>query len=126
MSLYLSEADAAALLGTKAAKRSKYGAKPAIVDGIRFDSQAEAARYSTLIVLQRAGRIHELELQPVFEIHALSGATVCRYRGDFAYLDVETGLRVCEDVKGVRTPLYRLKAKFVFEEYGVTIREIRA
>ncbi|NCB05918.1 MAG: DUF1064 domain-containing protein, partial [Clostridia bacterium] len=37
--------------------RSKFNAKATVVDGIRFDSQAEARRYGQLQALQAAGAI---------------------------------------------------------------------
>ena len=43
---------------------SKYGNRFTIVDGIRFDSRAEADRYRVLRLRERAGEISELELQP--------------------------------------------------------------
>ena len=100
---------------------SKYHAQPTIVDGIRFDSKAEARRYGELLLLQRAGHIHELELQPPFELH-VNGIMIGRYVADFRYLD-EAGKYVVEDVKGVKTPMYRWKQKHMKAQYGIEIRE---
>lgn len=91
------------------------------VDGFVFDSQREARRYGELKLLVRSGDIHSLELQPRFPI-VINGVKVCTYVADFGYAD-HTGSPVVEDVKGVKTPIYRLKAKLVKAVYGITILE---
>ena len=77
-------------------KPPKYHNTPVEVDGIRFDSKAEAARYVQLKALRAAGRILWFTRQPSF---LLLGNT--RYRPDFmavsyTHLDVykrqESGL----------------------------------
>ena len=108
-----------------AAPRSKYGAIPLVVDGVRFASSREARRYGELRLLERAGQIWDLTLQPEFPLHAPGALTeelVGKYRGDFAYATREG--TVVEDVKGVRTPLYRWKKKHVEIEYGIRIVEV--
>ena len=101
-------------------KKTKYGNCPVVVDSIRFASQREARRYAELKRLQRAGKISDLELQPAFPVR-VNGRHICTYRADFAY--VEEGRRIVEDVKGVRTPVYRLKKKLVEAIYGIEIQE---
>jgi len=104
-------------------RKSKYAAIPTVVDGIRFASKREARRYGELRLLERAGEIASLELQPTFPC-VVSGAKVCTYIADFAYTS-EAGKRVVEDVKGVKTPVYRLKKKLVEAIYqNVTIVEV--
>lgn len=114
-------------------KRSKYRAKPCMVHGRRFDSQAEAKRYQQLL-LQGVwlGQIRNLELQPSFPLHGANGEQIGVYRADFRYEnrvlaryfnDDPTWVDVVEDVKGVRTALYRWKKKHFEAEYGITIRE---
>jgi hypothetical protein len=102
---------------------SKYHAKPEIVDGIRFASQREAKRYRELRLLVKANQITALDIQPNFPI-LVKDVPICRYVGDFAYLDYRTGRRIVEDVKGVKTPVYRLKKKLVKAIYGIDIQEI--
>ncbi len=102
--------------------RSKYRAQPTTVDGIRFASQREAQRYSALKMLQRCGAIRDLELQPEYPID-VAGQRICRYLADFRYVDLVTGEVVTEDVKGMKTPAYRLKKKLVEALYPVQIRE---
>lgn len=107
--------------------RSKYRACPVIVDNIRFGSKAEARRYDELKLLERAGKIQRLELQPAFELHAPSGEVVGTYRGDFRYWATghPTGPGFVEDVKGFATPVYKLKKRMVEAEHGIAITEVR-
>ncbi len=49
-------------------KIPKYRNEKAVIDGYTFDSKKEANRYFELKMLQRAGEITALELQPKFEI----------------------------------------------------------
>lgn len=118
----------------------KYGARKTEVDGIVFDSKREATRYQELRLLEKAGKIWELELQPKFELLVpstsgyLARAIKARIRGgcfkigtytaDFKYRDAETVPYVIEDVKGVKTTAYRLKKRHVEAQYGIQIREV--
>ncbi len=103
---------------------SKYRAKPTFCDGIRFASKKEAGRYQELLLLQRAKKIRELVLQQPYPM-IVNGRKICVYVGDFEYFDTETGRTICEDVKGIRTPVYKLKRK-LFQALYPTIehREI--
>jgi len=103
-------------------RRGKYGARKTEIDGITFASAKEARRYAELKIEERAGLIRNLELQPVYEI-AINGVRVCKYVGDFRYFRDQD--RVLEDVKGQKTPMYRLKRKLVEAAYpGTKIIEI--
>ena len=89
---------------------TKYGAVPTEIDGIRFASKAEAKRYADLRLLERAGEIENLELQPRFPLH-VNGKLVCTYVADFQYWDKAKSKSIVEDVKGVETPVFKLKRK---------------
>lgn len=102
---------------------NKYKACKTEVDGKVFDSKKEATRYGELKLLERGNAIDLLELQPQFEV-VVNGVLVCKYRGDFRYRDRKDGALIVEDVKGMRTPLYRLKKKLVEAQYGIRIVEI--
>lgn len=105
------------------AKRSKYNAVKVTIDGFTFDSKKEARRYSELKLLERAGEIANLELQPLFPC-IVNGKKVCAYIADFAYLNND-GVRIVEDVKGFKTSIYRLKKKLVEAlHHNVKITEI--
>ena len=74
------------------------------------------------MTLQAAGEISRLILQPKFDI-IVNGVKVAYYKADFAYFNKNN--RVIEDVKGVKTPIYRLKKKLVEALYpGVKIEEV--
>src|SRR5678816_3947179 len=49
-------------------RKSKYHAEPTVVDGIRFDSKREAARYQVLKLRMKAGDIRRLKLQPRYSL----------------------------------------------------------
>ncbi len=106
---------------------SKYGAKPVVTaDGQRFDSQREYARWRDLALLAYAGKIRMLERQVRFPLHAPNGQTVSTYVADFTYVQQDQSGRwipIVEDCKGVRTHLYRLKAKWMWMEHGIRILE---
>ncbi|MGI6579919.1 MAG: DUF1064 domain-containing protein [Saccharofermentanales bacterium] len=100
-------------------RRHKYNAKKTVIDEITFDSKAEAKRYAELKLLERAGEIKHLKLQPRYllqESYKKNGKTIRKieYVADFEYVDMRSKIVVIEDVKGVRTPVYKLKKK-IFE-----------
>lgn len=110
-----------------AAAQTKYRAKPTIVDGIRFASQHEANRYGQLVILQKAGAIKRLELQPRYPLHVVNTTTgeitkIGHYVADFRY--IEKGEWVIEDAKGFKTPMYRLKKRLFEAQYGLQIQEV--
>lgn len=101
----------------------KYKAKKVIVDGITFDSKKEARRYQELKLLERAGVIKDLALQPRFllqEKFEYKGKTEekIEYVADFKYLDTKTRKTIVEDVKGFKTETYKLKRKIFLKQYG--------
>jgi len=99
---------------------SKYRAVKTSVDGIMFDSKKEAYRYAELKLLEKAGKISCMELQPEFvlmEGYRRDGKAVkaVKYVADFRYR--ENGNIVVEDVKGMKTPVYLLKKKLLLHRY---------
>jgi len=105
-------------------KTTKYRNKITLVDGIRFDSKAEAKRWIKLRELYHQGVITKLGRQPKYPFH-LHGKLMFTYIADFKYTDVHTGIEIIEDVKGVKTPIYNLKKKIIQEMYGFTITEVK-
>lgn len=109
---------------------NKYHARKTTIDGITFDSRAEAARYTELKLLERAGEITSLVLQPEFELipgYTKNGRKVrsVKYIADFMYTD-RNGKTVIEDVKGVRTKEFLLKKKiFEWKYQNLTITEVK-
>jgi hypothetical protein len=112
---------------------NKYGAKKTQVDEIIFDSRAEAKRYRELMLLQRAGEVTEVVLQPTYVLmpgfrHEATGERVqaIKYKADFlvTYAD---GHQEIEDVKGVRNPVYLLKRKLFMNLHpDLYIKEVSA
>lgn len=110
-------------------RQSKYGNHKITIDGITFDSKREAYRYKELQLLEKAGAITELELQPRFTLldKYTNGLGVnirkMEYVADFSYY--KDGKQVIEDTKGHRTKDYLLKKKW-FEKafYPLTITEV--
>jgi hypothetical protein len=104
-------------------KKSKYGNKRVIVDGLKFDSKREAARYLELKAMQEAGEISRLRLQPHLPCD-VNGHHVCTYVADFSYVKRDEKRETFEDSKGHRTALYILKKKLVFACHGIEIQEV--
>ena len=100
--------------------KSKYRNVPVTVDGIKFQSKKEAARYQELRAMEQAGEIKGLRCQVSYPL-MVAGHRICKYVCDFAYWDGKQ--HVCEDVKGVKTPVYRIKAALMLACYGIAIRE---
>lgn len=99
---------------------NKYYNRKVIIDGIKFDSIAEGNRYKELKLLERAGKISNLELQPKFilqENFKKNGRTYRKieYIADFIY--EENGQVIVEDTKGVETDVFKLKHKLFEYKY---------
>jgi hypothetical protein len=101
---------------------SKYRNVKTEIDGIVFSSKREGLRYLDLKMLLRSGIISDLVLQKKFPIQ-VNGVKVCVYVCDFSYLD-QNGREVVEDVKGLKTPVYRIKNKLMIAVYGLRIVEV--
>ena len=97
---------------------NKYRNKKAQIDMYVFDSVRESQRYKELKLLERAGEISNLELQPRFLLQdsfKKNGRTFreIEYVADFMY--IENGKTIVEDVKGLQTDVFKLKHK-IFEK----------
>lgn len=110
---------------------SKYKSRRITIDGITFDSRAEANYYSRLKLLQRAGEVVAFELQPTYVLQegfkrGKRKVQPITYKADFlvTYAD---GRQEIVDVKGVRTPVYLLKKKlFEYRYPNLEIVEVTA
>lgn len=108
--------------------RNKYNAKKTTVYGITFDSKREAARYLELHALLRGGEITDLKRQVPFELIPPQKVHGKPWRGityiaDFTYKNAD-GEYVVEDVKGVRTEIYRMKKKMMWYFNKIEVKEI--
>ena len=110
--------------------RRKYNNQPTERNGIRFDSRKEADRYEELMLLQKAGEIAELKLQPQFTLQESyvtpEGERIraIRYVADFSYW--REGELVVEDVKSkaTATAQYKMKKKLMQERFGISVKEV--
>ncbi|WP_439605465.1 DUF1064 domain-containing protein [Shinella sp.] len=105
-------------------KRSKYGAERTLLDGILFDSKAEARFYADLKNRERAGEVTEIELQREYDL-MVNGVLVARYRADFVFFDRILRARRVVDVKGFATRDFRLKAKLMKGCFGIDVEVVR-
>ena len=117
---------------------NKYRAEPITVDGVRFASKKEAARFLELRLLEKQGLIDQLERQPVFPLHLMQLwrsqvpiqiTTIGRYTADFRYRDLGVwaiGEIVVEDVKSsaTKTEAYSLRKRAAEIIHGIHVREV--
>lgn len=105
----------------------KYMNVKTVVDGMKFDSMAEARRWRDLTLLQKAGHIERLRRQ--VPIGLLQGAKLygekrarpgVRLVVDFVY--EQHGEIVYEDTKGMETPMSRLKRHMAKALHGIDVR----
>jgi hypothetical protein len=132
---------------------NKLNNKKVAFDGIEFASIREKNRYLELKILERAGKISNLELQKRYELIPAHYETVAvgeyykigakkgqpktkqicveravDYIADFVYK--ENGQTVVEDAKGYREPSSAPYAKFVLKRkmmlyfHGIRIKEV--
>jgi hypothetical protein len=110
-------------------------------DGIKHASQKEATRWCELKLLERAGKISDLQRQVEFELIPCQYETYerfskrgerlgeglrvaerrCVYVADFVY--TEDGKKVVEDTKGYKTAEYKIKRKLLLYFHGIRIKE---
>lgn len=108
---------------------NKYKNKKVQIDMYVFDSIAESRRYKELALLEKAGEIENLQLQPKFLLQdsfKKNGKTYRKieYIADFMY--EEKGQVIVEDVKGKETEVFKLKHKLFEKKYpGLELRIIK-
>jgi hypothetical protein len=92
-------------------KKQKYNNHKTIVDGIYFDSQLEADKYSELKLSLHMGVIAGFCRQPEFILLEGLGLTKPEtYRADFIVFNLDGAYEII-DTKGVQTEVFRIKAK---------------
>ena len=108
-----------------------------------FDSKHESKRWQELCLLQRAGKITDLQRQVKFVLiptqyekflrySEKTGKRLkdgirtleqeCSYVADFVYM--QDGKQVVEDTKGVKTKDYIIKRKLMLYVHGIRIKEV--
>lgn len=99
---------------------TKYKSIKTTIDGITFHSKRESVYYSDYKLLEQSGEITHLELQPKYPI-VINGKKICTAIFDFRFREKDGRSRVI-DVKGMDTPVSRLKRRMVEAMYpGVTV-----
>lgn len=86
----------------------KFGNKPTVINGERFDSKHEATRHLVLVDRQQRGEIEQLQRQVTFHL-VINGMVVGKIRPDWTYL--EDGVLIAEDAKGHQTDVHKLRWK---------------
>lgn len=128
--------------------RKYYNVKTKTSDGNVFDSGKEARRWEQLLLLQKAGKIVELQRQVAYELipaqyetyerYSKKGERLkdgcrlverkCEYVADFVYHDAETGELIVEDVKGCKNSvaydLFVVKRKLMLAVHSIKVKEI--
>ena len=103
----------------KAIYKQKYNAQQTKIDGIKFDSKAEARRYKDLQILQKSKKIKWFIRQVPFDLPGN-----IKYRCDFLVVDQNDNI-IIEDVKGFETEVFKLKKKLFEEKYPLKISIIK-
>lgn len=124
-------------------RRNKYGNKPVVVDGIRYDSTGEAKRFAFLQIMERAGELKDLRYHVKYElvpaivedvvVHLKTKDKIKKqvvqkaryYEADFVYTVTSTGEEIVEDFKGQATELFLFKAALFRYMYGKSITLVK-
>ena len=109
-------------------RRQKFNARGVVVDGHRYGSETEYARFCELQRMERVGMIASLRAHPVFLLFGVDGRFVGEMTPDSFYL--EDGCTIVEEVKSEATRTladYRLRLKLLLTCYPtIEYREIAA
>lgn len=108
----------------KQPKKSKYGNRKTVVDGITFASKAEANFYKGLKGREMAGEVHAVEMQRPYEL-TVNGALVCTYKADFVFYDQTVKRQRVVDVKGVKTRDFIIKQKLMRACHGIEVECVK-
>lgn len=94
----------------------------------RYDSMREAVWAGDLMMLEKSGSIRNLRRQVEYVLaEKEQGWRKCSYRADFVFEECAHGgwLTVIADVKGMITPAYRIKRRWMWDKFRFEIRELR-
>lgn len=104
-------------------KKTKYNNVRAEVDGEKFDSKKEAARYGQLLLLEKKGEISNLKRQVTYRLE-VNNQLICKYVADFVY-NIGSSV-VVEDTKSIVTRklrVYLIKKALMKAIYNIEIKE---
>ena len=105
-------------MSPKSGSKQKHNNKKPVIDGIKFDSQAEGARWLVLRQQEKIGKIKDLQRQVSFDV-VVNGFKVCKYTADFVYM--AGGKQIVEDFKGMVDNRFKLVYKMVYAALGIKI-----
>lgn len=97
----------------------------------KFDSGLEYKRWVYLKALEQSGEIKNLVRQVPYTLipsQYKDGKVLFRemkYVSDFEYDVVETGEHVVEDVKGMVLPVFKVKQKLMYYQFGVEVKIVK-
>jgi hypothetical protein len=111
------------LAGKVVPKENKYHAKKTEVNGVVFDSKFEGDRWKELCILEKSGKISNLQrqvrfiLQDGFINNVGEKVRSISYNADFTY--ESNGKKYVEDTKSpaTRTEVYKIKKKLFQYKY---------
>ena len=106
-------------------KPNKYRNTPVEYDGERYASKKEYLHIRQLKILQAHGKITELKTQVKFYFDGLvyDSGRVIQYWADATYKDSEGEYHVI-DVKGIRTPAYKIKKALMWKWFKIEVEEV--
>lgn len=105
---------------------SKYNNKKVFVDGIQFDSKAEATYYEQLKWMKEHKQIKDFELQPTFllqEGFKKNGKTFRKmeYIADFKVINNDGTIEIIDIKGGPLTEAFKIKRKLFERKYLHTL-----
>jgi len=107
----------------------KYRAKKVEIDGVKFDSKKEANYAKHLALLAQQGLVDTITYQPRYVLQEKFNKNGIHFRAinyvaDFAVVYSDGHVEVV-DVKGFRTPVYKIKRKMFELKYpDLTLKEV--
>lgn len=100
--------------------KNKFKAIRTTINGVTFASKKEANYYWQLKLRERAGEVSHIELQPTYDI-IINGQHICKVKLDFRYYDNRDKCYHIVDVKGLDTPVSKLKRKLVNAQHNICV-----
>lgn len=113
----------------KGKKRPKYGNRKVEIDGLKFDSEHEAAVYQQLMLQVRAGELKCVVRQVKFDLgggyHATADSRY-QYIADFVTIDQNNVVRVLDAKSEItrQNRTYINKRKQMQAEWGLEVEEV--
>lgn len=110
-------------------KPAKYRNIRTMVDGYTFDSRHEARVYQGYKIRQLAGDIRDLRCQVAYPLLVWTDAgpqVAAHYVADFVFVTTADNQTHVVDAKSAptKTPLYRLKKKWLLLQSGIVVEEV--